>query len=107
LTAFSLPVTGALVPFVVVPAAFFVGIGMSVMQTIWLTLLYELVPHDKLGRVASVDLLGSLGLLQLGYVLAGWLGDHWGPSLVFLLAGITMVVLDLLPLFLRDIRALS
>jgi hypothetical protein len=60
-----------------------------------------------LGRVSSVDLLGSLAFLPLGYVLAGWLSDHLGPASVFLLGGLGMVILDLIPLFLRDIRNLQ
>jgi hypothetical protein len=70
-------------------------------------LLYELVPNEKLGRVASVDLLGSLGLLPPGYVLAGLLSDHFGPTSVFLFGGLLMVLLNIVPLFLRDIRALQ
>jgi len=35
--------------------AFAVTLEENVMQIIWVTLLYELVPSDKLGRVASVD----------------------------------------------------
>ncbi len=80
---------------------------MNVMYMIWATLLYELVPNDKLGRVASVDLLGSLGLLPVGYALAGWLSDRLGPSAVFLLGGLVLVVLDCIPLFLRAIRNLQ
>jgi hypothetical protein len=72
------------------------------MHTIWATLLYELVPNEKLGRVASVDLLGSLGLLPLSYVLAGLLSDHFGPT-----SGLLMVILNIAPLFLRDIRKLQ
>lgn len=107
LIVFSLPFPHSIVPFVVLPAAFLVGFGINVMQIIWVTLLYELVPGDKLGRVSSVDLLGSLGLLPIGYVLAGWLGDRVGPAAVFLLGGMVMVVLNLLPLLLRDIRRLE
>ena len=77
------------------------------MHTIWATLLYELVPNEKLGRVASVDLLGSLGLLPPGYVLAGLLSDHFGPTSVFLFGGLLMGLLNIVPLFLRDIRALQ
>lgn len=71
---------------------------------IWANLLYELVPNEKLGRVASVDLLGSLGLLPISYVLAGWLSDSFGPAAVFLTSGLLMVILNSLPLFLRGIR---
>jgi MFS family permease len=108
LMAFGLPLPArAVVPFVILPIAFVVGFGMNVMQTIWVTLLYELVPGEKLGRVSSVDLLGSLGLLPVSYVLAGWLGDRLGPAAVFLFGGAVMVVLNLLPLFLRDIREMQ
>jgi MFS family permease len=107
LIAFSIPLPRASAPFIAVPAAFAVGFGMYVMHTIWATLLYELVPNEKLGRVASVDLLGSLGLLPLGYVLAGLLSDHLGPPSVFLLGGLLMVILNIVPLFLRDIRKLQ
>jgi MFS family permease len=107
LLAFALPLPHPVILFVVLPAAFLVGFGINVMQIIWVTLLYELVPADKLGRVSSVDLLGSLGLLPVGYVLAGWLGDRLGPSTVFLLSGMVMVVLNIIPLFLRDIRKLE
>jgi len=107
LMVFSLPFPHSIVPFVVLPAAFLVGSGINVMQIIWVTLLYELVPSNKLGRVSSVDLLGSLGLLPIGYVLAGWLGDRVGPAAVFLLGGIMMVVLNLLPMLIRDIWRLE
>lgn len=106
LMAFGLPLSHVIVPFVVLPASFVVGFGINIMQIIWVTLLYELVPSEKLGRVSSVDLLGSLGLLPVGYVLAGWLGDRLGPAVVFLSGGMVMVVLNSIPLFLRDIREL-
>ncbi len=104
LSAFSLPFAGNMVVFVVLPAAFGVGFGMNTMGMIWANLLYELVPNEKLGRVVSVDLLGSLCMLPIGYVLAGWLSDHFGPASVFLLGGLMMVVLNSLPLLLRGIR---
>lgn len=107
LIVFSLPLPRGSAPYVAVPAAFAVGFGMYIMHTIWATLLYELVPNEKLGRVSSVDLLGSLGLLPLGYVLAGLLSDRFGPPAVFLYGGLLMVILDIIPLFLRDIRKLQ
>jgi MFS family permease len=104
LIAFSLPFAQSIAMFIALPAAFGVGFGMSTMHMIWANLLYELVPNEKLGRVASVDLLGSLGLLPISYVLAGWLSDSFGPAAVFLTGGLLMVILNSLPLFLRGIR---
>ena len=107
LFVFSLPFAPHRAIFFVLPAAFVVGFGIDVMYLIWSNLLYELVPNEKLGRVSSVDLLGSLGLLPLGYVLAGWLSDRSGPASVFLIGGLSVVVLNCIPLFLRDIRAIK
>ena len=107
LMAFSLPVGQKMAVFIALPAAFVVGFGMNIMYIIWSTLLYELVPNEKLGRVTSVDLLGSLGLLPFGYVLAGWLGDRSGPASVFFIGGLSMVILNCIPLFLRGIREIE
>ncbi len=77
------------------------------MQTIWVTLLHELVPNDKLGRVSSIDLLGSLSLLPISYLLVGALADQRGPAWVFLAGGILNLVLIGIALSLRDIRTLA
>jgi MFS family permease len=107
LIAFSLPLSAINITLVTLPAAFVVGMGMSVMDVIWSTLLYEMVPGHKLGRVASVDQLGARGLLPVGYILAGRISDSQGPAAVFLFGGLAMVILNVLPLFIRDIRKLQ
>lgn len=107
LLAFSLPLAQNILIFVVLSAAFGVGFGMNIMGTIWVNLLYELVPNEKLGRVTSVDHIGALCMLPVGYVLAGWLSDQFGPTSVFLLGGLMMVVLNSLPLLLRGIREIE
>lgn len=67
----------------------------------------ELVPNDMLRRVSSIDLLGSLGLLPTGYALAGVLTDQVGPAWVFVAGGAMNLTLYLIPLFMRQIRALE
>lgn len=69
--AFGLPLPRPIEPAVAIAAAVLVGFGLNVLQTIWITLLHELVPNQLLGRVASIDLLGSLCLLPVGYALVG------------------------------------
>jgi hypothetical protein len=55
--------------------------------------MQEMVPREKLGRVASVDLLGSFALLPIGYGLTGWATDQLGAPLVFMIGGgVTMMV---------------
>jgi MFS family permease len=107
LLGFGLPLPHAIAPLIALLAAFVVGVGLSVLQTTWVTLLHELVPNEKLGRVASVDSLGSLALLPIGFVLAGWLTDRFGPASVFLIGGGIIAILDTIPLFLRGIREIQ
>lgn len=77
-------------------AAFVIGAGMTVFSLIWTNTLQEMVPRDLLGRVSSVDQLGSFVLLPAGYAAAGWLTDRLGPPLVFVIGGgLTVLLLSL------------
>ena len=63
-------------------AGFLIGAGITLFGLIWTNTLQELVPRALLGRVSSVDQLGSFVLLPVGYALTGWATDHLGPALV-------------------------
>jgi MFS family permease len=104
LLAFALPFPwGYRAPVALIAAVIF-GLGGGTFQTIWVTLLHELTPNQILGRVASIDLLGSFCLQPLGFLLAGLVADSLGPVWVFLGAGSLNLILYTVPLFLRGIR---
>ncbi len=88
-------------------AALVNGAGLEVYSLIWTNTLQEMVPGEKLGRVASVDLLGSFGLLPIGYALTGWATDQLGPPLVFMIGGGVTVVVAALALVHPAIRDLD
>jgi hypothetical protein len=71
------------------------------------TTLQELVPADKLGRVSSVDWLGSLALMPVGLAVDGILTDHMGPAWVFVVAGALNLALCALALTVPGIRRLD
>jgi MFS family permease len=83
------------------------GAGLGVFEIIWVTTMQEIVPPDKLGRVSSVDWLGSLCLQPIGLVVVGVLTDVIGPAGVFIAGGIFSALLTLLGLLSRDIRQLD
>jgi MFS family permease len=92
---------------VVVPAMAIAGAGVALFDVWWLTALAERIPPDKLSRVTSYDWTISLGLVPLGYVLAGpaaqWLGATevlFGGSVI----AFAVLSLGLLP---RDTRMLE
>ena len=107
LLVYGLPLPHASEPAVASAAAGVEGFGLGVFQVIWLTVLQELVPTEKLGRVSSIDWLGSLALLPIGYALVGILTDRVGPSWVFIGAGVLTLTLNLIGLSIRGIRQLQ
>lgn len=88
---------GVSVPiYVLVICALLNGAALEIVNLVWTNLLQEMVPPEKMGRVSSVDMLGSFVLLPLGYALTGWLVDTIGVTAVFITCGaITALVCGL------------
>jgi DHA3 family tetracycline resistance protein-like MFS transporter len=66
-----------------------------------------MVPHEMLGRVYSIDALGSFVFLPIGFALAGWATDLIGAPTVFLIGGFLTITLALLGLSHPAIRNLD
>jgi MFS transporter, DHA3 family, tetracycline resistance protein len=81
--------------------------SVSVFSLIWTHTLQEMVPGNMLGRVSSIDALGSFVLLPIGFALAGWGTDLLGAPKVFLIGGIGVILLVLLGLAHPAIRNLD
>lgn len=99
--AFKLPVP------ILVASMFIGGISMSVFSLVWTHTLQEMVPAKLLGRVYSIDALGSFVLLPIGFSLSGWATDAFGATNVFLVGGLGTIVLILLGLTHPAIRNLD
>jgi MFS family permease len=80
----------------------FAGFGL-----VWLNALQELVPNELLGRVTSLDILGSYALLPVGYALTGWATDRFGASRVFIFGGLIGAVITMLGLIHPAVRHLD
>ncbi len=68
-------------------ASFVIGVCNTVLGLVWVNSLQETVPRHLLGRVSSVDFLGSYILLPIGYGVGGWATEILGAPLVFVLGG--------------------
>jgi MFS transporter, DHA3 family, tetracycline resistance protein len=88
-------------------AAFVYGVGISTGGLVWTNTLQELVPQERLGRVSSIDALGSFALLPLGFAFAGVLSDRLGPANVFVLGGGSVLLLAVAMLLVPSIRRLD
>jgi hypothetical protein len=92
---------------VVIPAMVVAGTGVSLFDVWWLTALGERIPPDKLSRVTSYDWTVSLGLVPLGYVLAGPAAEAFGETEVLLGGAIVAFVALTLGLLPRETRMLE
>jgi DHA3 family tetracycline resistance protein-like MFS transporter len=86
---------------------FLFGVCSSVFSLIWTNSLQELVPKYLLGRVSSIDALGSYVLLPVGYAISGWATDLIGAPLVFAIGGALTILFALLGLSHPAIRGLD
>jgi MFS family permease len=91
---------------ILVAGMFIYGLCFAVFDMIWNNTLQEMVPHALLGRVYSIDALGSWVLLPIGFALAGWATDAFGAPIVFLIGGcgtIAMILIGLLHPAIRNL----
>ena len=99
--AFKLPVP------VLILSMFISGLSTSVFALIWTHTLQEMVPGALLGRVYSIDALGSFVLLPVGFSIAGWATDLFGARSVFLVGALGTMLLAALGLSHPAIRNLD
>jgi DHA3 family tetracycline resistance protein-like MFS transporter len=104
--AFALPVPHDLVPAVTLTAGALDGAGIGVFEIIWVTVLQEMIPSEKLGRVTSVDFVGSFVFQPLGLAAIGFLTDAVATPMIFFACGALSLLLNLSAFFVRGIREL-
>jgi len=92
---------------VLIGSMFVYGFTFSVFGLIWNNTLQEMVPHEMLGRVYSIDALGSFVFMPIGFALAGWATDLIGAPTVFLIGGFSTIALALIGLSHPAIRNLD
>jgi MFS transporter, DHA3 family, tetracycline resistance protein len=72
---------------ILIIAALVNGIALQFGALAWIHLLQEKIPNEQLGRVSSIDAMGSISLMPVGMALAGWATATFGASLVFIIGG--------------------
>jgi MFS family permease len=58
--------------------AFVAGMGSELFGLLWHTTMQQEIPADKLSRAYSYDALGSIGLVPVGFAIAGPIADLVG-----------------------------
>jgi MFS family permease len=87
--------------------AFVAGVGTEIFGLLWHTTVQQEIPAEMLSRVYSYDALGSLGLVPIGYAIAGPIADAVGVRATLWGAAAIGVAVTLAVLLVRDVRTLE
>ena len=85
-------------------AAFVAGFGTEIFGLLWHTTMQQEIPAEKLSRVYSFDALGSIGLVPVGYALAGPVAEAVGVRTTLWGAAAIGVAVTFAVLFVHDVR---
>ncbi|MGW7533764.1 MFS transporter [Amycolatopsis sp. NPDC054798] len=95
----------SLVPLLI--AMLLAGLAIEQFAVAWDVSLQEHIPPDRLARVYSYDMLGSIAAMPLGQMAAGPLVQHFGRETVLVACGVLVLVSTGLALCSREIRQLT
>ncbi len=108
IAALLLGLFGLLPPlWVLIAAALCNGALLEMGHLTWVNTLQEMVPNEKLGRVVSIDNMGSFALLPIGFLLAGWATEQFGAPMVFISGGLFTAIVSAAGLLVPAIRNLD
>ena len=87
-------------------ASFGLGVFVEMMMVQWTVTMARNIPSDKLARVSSYDVLGSVMAMPAGALIAGPLGAAIGISRAQYAAAAAIIVASALALIPHDIRTI-
>jgi MFS family permease len=85
-------------------ASFGLGVFVELMMVQWTVTMARNIPPDKLARVSSYDVLGSVMAMPAGALIAGPLGTAIGAARAQYAAAAVIVIASALALIPRDVR---
>jgi len=87
-------------------ASFGLGVFVEMMMVQWTVTMARNIPSDKLARVSSYDVLGTVMAMPAGALIAGPLGTAIGISNAQYAAAAAIIIASALALIPRDIRTI-
>jgi MFS family permease len=97
---------GAPLP-IIAACGFVSGVGVELFGILWELSLQQHIPQQLLSRVASYDMLGSIALMPVGYIIVGPLSDSLGIDPTLWVCATGIVALTIASLAIRDVWRLE
>ena len=94
-------------PAIILGGMLIFGLSVTSLGLAWVTALQQYIPNEQMGRVTSIDELGSYVGIPLSYGLAGILADRLAPTVMLTWGGALAAGVIALGLFSRSVRRLD
>lgn len=88
-------------------ALFLIGSSLPIINTIYQTILQTNIPHEKLGRVSSIDATFSMLISPVGSIIVGPLAVLLSVNGLFLISAILGLVLSFVLYFFTGVRKVN
>ena len=93
---------------IVIPVAMFIySLSATILGLVWVKVLQEYIPNEQMGRVTSIDELGSSIGLPLSLVLTGIFTDHFDARQIIIWGGVSGMAITALGFLSRSVRTLD
>ncbi|MFW9818634.1 MAG: MFS transporter [Candidatus Thorarchaeota archaeon] len=83
------------------------GLTMPIINAIYFTILQTSVPHEKLGRITSIDNTLSFIAMPLGTTLSGILAEFYGIGLLFFVSASLYILTTIFIFLFTNLRKLD
>jgi hypothetical protein len=80
------------------------GFGYAVFGVLWISSLQRSFSDEMLGRVLSVEMLGTFALAPVGLAVTPFAIEALGTNLVLVIAIVLLAASTVVPLFQRKVR---
>ena len=85
---------------IIIIALFFFGIGFPIINSLYLTILQEVIPLEMQGRVNSIDIAMSISIMPIAALISGPMAEAIGINYLFMIfASLFLIILTLAVLF--------
>ena len=93
---------------IVIPVAMFIySLSATILGLVWVKVLQEYIPNEQMGRVTSIDELGSSIGLPLSLVLTGIFTDHFDARQIIIWGGVSGMAITALGFLSKSVRTLD
>jgi DHA3 family macrolide efflux protein-like MFS transporter len=83
------------------------GLILPIVNTIFQTIMQTIIPHEKFGRVSSIDSMLSMLMTPIGALIVGPLAEVMGITNLFLLSGVLGVSVTIFMYLFSGLRKLD